>query len=478
MTFSQETLDAIISLVLLDSLSLGDTLSIYLSQRGKAVQTFFSSSHLYSKRLNHSKTFSGSQGVDKGRDIEATVDGKRKHRDARQALYHAIDLLSDTIHTARTIYARESSGLSLIEARLTRMQTEGNVELSTERVLSGLPSASLLALYLPPSIKSYTPYINSSATSFQLPDSFLSAQLGKWFHHNVDGLAMKIKEWIEPLDTAAEVDRVRSTSAKTSLLQSLRKDEESYLVACIDQECGRRIIELWKDAFITLSREFEASLSNAVKMIRTVDPSAKPGMKEVFVFRRKTTYFGADLDPVESLLSHSLPYPPFNRSNITQSSIDIHFSKFDASLRQRRTNRTSLLDGVVSNMEKRTNDLKNDLDSIASSEDSTKAALSDQFVALGNQLCSELVTYLQRELAIVTNVNDDRSTNVAVFIGRVAITLSVSSSFINNLSQNSSSGKGTSSNNILPGAYNDRQTSLHPWHRYMTILFRYGKLGL
>jgi hypothetical protein len=368
------------------------------------------------------------------------VDDRKKPRDARQALQRAIDLLAGTLHIARALYSHHDSNTSLIERRLMGMQNEGSGELSTQQVLSGLPSSSLLSLYLPASIKSYAPYIDSSSASFQLADSVLSSQLSKWFQSNLDDLSIKIKEWINVLDSAADVDRLRSTAAKTSL-QRLNKQERTTLVTCVDRECGSRITELWKEAFVNLSQEFETSLLRGINHVRNADPSAKLGMKRPLA-RDIDAQHRIDLDPVGSLLSSSLPYPPISRSNIAQSSIDAQFSKFDVSLRQRQTNRTPLLDSVVSTLEKRAAELKGDLNSIATSDDSAKAALSSQFTALVGQLCAELVACLQRELSGVTNSEDDGSTNATIFIGRVASTLSVSSPFFNDMSENSGSGKG------------------------------------
>jgi len=73
------------------------------------------------------------------------------------------------------------------------------------------------------------------------------------------------------------VDDIRSTSLATLSLRHLSDDERTMMTACVEDACSRRIVEIWGLAFQSLHKEFAASLSKSLELIRNGDPTSKSG---------------------------------------------------------------------------------------------------------------------------------------------------------------------------------------------------------
>jgi conserved oligomeric Golgi complex subunit 1 len=271
----QETIHAAISLFLLDSMSLSDTLGVLLSQRTKSVQAFFSTgkqSGNSAKGQNHTALLEAN-GTDSKRGRRSVL------REVKRALCEAIDLLVGTMHTIRLIYSPEGSKPSSIESLLIEIQTDGqNSVVSTAKVLGKLPSASLLDLYLPPSIKSYAPYIDTTGTSTHLTGATVSSKLEKWFESNLNTLSSKVEHWVDTISNARDVDDVRSAALTVPSLHQLSTTEWAMMTTCVESACSRRIVEIWRLAFQSLHEEFATSLSKSLELIKSSEPVSKAGM--------------------------------------------------------------------------------------------------------------------------------------------------------------------------------------------------------
>lgn len=265
-----DVLHAVASLVLLDSMSLSDTLGVFLSQRNKSVQSFLASSS-----INPIKGKATTQ------DISGTTDKRSRNRalrDVERTLSRSIKLLVGTMNTARILYHGRPSSRSTVETLISDFVSgAADTPVSTNKVLSSLPSASLLDLYLPPKIKNYTPYIDTSEPWFHISPQVLSSKLDEWFNKGLASLSGKIEEWVLALKGAAEVDEVCTTALSAPIIQTLLKSEHDQLSNLVNQACSKRIAEIWKDAFVSLRQEFQASLSSALGLIRASDASAKAG---------------------------------------------------------------------------------------------------------------------------------------------------------------------------------------------------------
>jgi hypothetical protein len=417
-------LHAVASLFLLDLMSLNDTLGVLLSQRSKSVQSFLSSGTTRSAK--------GKDDVHDKSPSSSKRTRKQNLREVENTLSQAIELLVGTMHTTRLIYGNQPEKPSAIESLLLETQSDAqDSAISTQKILAALPSAPLLDLYLPPTIKAYIHYIDATSASFEFSTSNLSSKLESWFEKGLDALNVKLEDWVCTLTSAADVDQVRSTALSASSLEKLSKKEQEILAHSVNQACSKRIAEIWKEAFVSLRQEFEVSLAKALELIRTCDPAAAAGRYTLSNVGFFLTY--VDLNPASTLLSSNLPFPPSSRANQSQATIDLAFSKFTSALTQRRTNRTPLLDAIVSNVENQTRELRQELETISRAKMASRHALVAQFEPFENQICNEFITVLQRELDAIADTEDETNLNAIIFIGRIAATMTSSSSFVDSL---------------------------------------------
>ncbi|KAG8824777.1 hypothetical protein FRC19_001071 [Serendipita sp. 401] len=393
----QDTMKAIISLVLLDSRSLSDTLGELLAQRTKSIQAFFSSSNKNEIQENG-----------EAENPENKRTRSQRVRDAKRIFRQAIDLLAETVHTVRSIYSTSSnSSHSTIQSLLVEIQSDADESLiSTRKVLNALPSASLLDLYLPPSIKSYTHFIDTTGPSFQISPAFVSSKLETWFKKGLDAFNSRSKYWIDMLDSATDVEKVRISVLTSPSLQHLSTQEKEILTRYIGETCNNRITAIWKDAFVALHVSFEEALTKAVGII------AQSGHETQL-----------DLNPLTALLSSRLPWPPSVRGNQSQSSIDTAFSKFDTALRIRRTNRTPLLESILVIVETRLKEFHSELDAIASTKDATKHTFLTQLLPLEDQILQRLISSMEKAAKTDQESSQISKIGPVIFVGRVAAEL-------------------------------------------------------
>ena len=265
---------ALISLFLLDSMSLNDTLGVLLSQRTKSVQAFFSSS----KQSGNSTKVQTRTAPTEANGVDTRRGGRKILREVKRALCEAIDLLVGTMRTIQSIYSPEGVKSSSIESLLMEIQTDRHdLTISTAKVLGNLPSASLLDLYLPPSIKSYVPYIDTTGASARLTGPTVSSKLERWFESNLSSLSNRLEQWVTSINSARDVDDVGSAALALPSLHRLSATERTMLQTCVENACNKRIVEIWGAAFQSLREEFAASLSKSLELVRTSDPASKAG---------------------------------------------------------------------------------------------------------------------------------------------------------------------------------------------------------
>jgi len=133
------------------------------------------------------------------------------------------------------------------------------------------------------------------------------------------------------------------------------------------------------------------------------------------------------------------------------------FTNFDSALKQRRSNRTPLLDAIVSTVETGLRELQRELESAAAGK-FAKEILLTQFGPLEGQLGTAIIQCLDEKLEDVAKSHDDVATNLAVFIGRIAACLSASPPFVeDNL------GSGKSVEGLFP---QESLLSSQPFYRF------------
>jgi hypothetical protein len=91
------------------------------------------------------------------------------------------------------------------------------------------------------------------------------------------------------------------------------------------------------------------------------------------------------------------------------------------------------LDAIVSNVEKRTKELQQELETISRAKMASRHALVAQFEPFENEVCKEFVAALQREIDAIGEAEDETNLNAIIFVGRIAAAMSSSSSFVDSL---------------------------------------------
>ncbi|PVG03219.1 hypothetical protein CPB86DRAFT_723784 [Serendipita vermifera] len=397
---TQEIIRSMISFFLLESMPLRETLNTLLSQRMKSFQAYLSDSEAT---------------LAAGEDEMATVPGqsrqRRNTRKVEQTICHAIGLLVNTVHSARVIFIGNGPQSSLIEQTLIDIQADAkDAIISTKKVLAALPSASLLDLYLPASIKSYTHFIDTSSASFQLTPSSTSSKLSQWFEDGVDSLEFKLQGWIDALYTVSDVHRVKRAALASFSKGSLPKEETEKITSCLEKCCSDRIGAIWRDTFRSVREEFSQSLTHAIKKIEGKDSVAQK-----------------DSDPFLAMFSTDLPYPVSAAANLSRDKINSSFTQFNDIVAKRRRNLTPLLTAVISDIEKRCQGVFGEVATISENNSSRKADLLAHIMPLTGQLHDDIVASLEHELKHAKDAKGEHNLPVIVFVGRVANALSGSS---------------------------------------------------
>jgi hypothetical protein len=145
------------------------------------------------------------------------------------------------------------------------------VLLDTEGLLSTLPSSTHF-LFLPPSLRSYRPYVDPSSSASSVPQTQLSERLEEWFRKSMEGLQHAVKTWFADLQGAREVWNVR-----TSILNSIDatsgidQAENSSLKSCFDHACLERLLDIWNERLQEAGQKFRNRLASVTTSIAKGD---------------------------------------------------------------------------------------------------------------------------------------------------------------------------------------------------------------
>jgi hypothetical protein len=131
-------------------------------------------------------------------------------------------------------------------------------------------------LFLPPSLRSYRPYVDPSSSASSVPQTQLSERLEEWFRKSMEGLQHAVKAWFADLQGAREVWNVR-----TSILNSIDatsgidQAENSSLKSCFDHACLERLLDIWKGRLQEAGQKFGDRLASVTTSI-TKDDDIRP----------------------------------------------------------------------------------------------------------------------------------------------------------------------------------------------------------
>lgn len=266
--FSQDICSILLTLHLLESRPLIDTLSVFLSQRTKSFQL-----SLTRKSSSNGRPPQQSNGNAKTKSRQLVV------REVRESIGAVLDVISFTVGAARDIFYDEpsSSRRCLIHRVLEFVQSESQdtetvdlppeLQMSTQNLLTNLPSGSQ-HLSLPQSIRSYRPYIDLSSSSTSISASQLSTKLHEWFEKVTKEFATVAQQWFSDLQTLKEVWSTRAW-IRTWLEGNayLEDAERETLKNIADGLVRQQASEIWKVALADMQQTFQGHLDSALSAL-------------------------------------------------------------------------------------------------------------------------------------------------------------------------------------------------------------------
>lgn len=253
------------TLHVLDSRPLNETLTAFLSQRSKALQSNFA----WNPDVSYMKPPPTST-IPNGHRPDSDAPQSLPVREVTQVMKKALATIVQTICWARKIFQDSSSERSLIFRVLESIQEDAlsptplnslpdELRLSTQSLLVHLTSSANFQL-LPPSLRSYKPYIdlNSSSTSLSHPD--FSQRLEEWFQNSSNHWQRSAGKWFSGLQSIKDVWTLRTSIRKYVLGSGLDKLEKKHLLSNLDTLCHERISLIWQKLLDDTQSKFGSNL--------------------------------------------------------------------------------------------------------------------------------------------------------------------------------------------------------------------------
>ncbi|KAI6047937.1 hypothetical protein EDC04DRAFT_2886730 [Pisolithus marmoratus] len=391
----------LLTLHILESRPLTDTLSIYLSQRTKTLNALLSKGSEISGKPVHN-----------GQPAEAHTNGKSTHfhtsDEVKRSMQSLLAVVSDTLNISRKIFATSSSTKPLATRVLEYTQEDPpstpvqtlpvGFLVNTQAILAMLPSSTYLSL-LPPNIRSYKPFVDLSSSSHLFTET-LEEKLGNWFTQSIANLRDALQSAFSSLQNVVEVWRVRTTLQKWISRCGLNRDERSILSRLVDEATKERIMGIWKSALTHAERTFVEKL----KAVR---------LEEVEEFL-----------PLRSMYC-PLPVPAHPPPGSGPSAFEAPFQVLKARLARQLQGRTPRLQELLSLLED-TADCRyrgTFPGSLARRNKTVKTYRPE-----AEKLCAKIIDTLTESInRLVNNLDLDSEVKCLVFHGRLALELSTSS---------------------------------------------------
>ncbi|KAK0465603.1 Vps51/Vps67 domain-containing protein [Desarmillaria tabescens] len=408
-TSSFDTCATLLTLHLLDSRPLTETLSVFLEQRSKSLHTAIS--------WGQSKpSVSPSSNRANGYAPENTVNPKQTVKQIKDAAQVALDTIALTVKTARDVFEDKDSEKSMVAAVMEHIQSDSSLppaqkalpaelQLTTQALLMTLPSSTHFML-LPQNLKSYKPYVDLDSSSSRVPPSHLIQKVDEWFKKSTHILQGALDRWFLDVSAVKDVWSLRSTVRKWIYSSSGLKEQEMEDINLIfDDVCRRRIAEIWKTSLISTQASFGTSLSTAVLS------------------------FGENVDV---RIDNSFQTPPLPTAS-SLGPMDASFQKYKSALRKQLLGRTTLLDDLLRTLENCARSIQHDLSRVLTGDNSNVLVtrLRNDYQLQAAILCSGVVDALNSASESI----DDRSNITGlVFVGQLADELATYSSFVTDVS--------------------------------------------
>ncbi len=301
----QETCHTLMALLLLDSISISESVGVFQTQRSKALKSLISKLDMLAPILPEgTRPSSPSSQPDLGiaaaslaRDMGSEHDraSRARRRESvtrlREALHEVLGLLVGTLETSRAVFGTEGlAEVPLVERVLESVQSGQTISrkylkhkshlsiissfhatpspispisqtLSTTVILESLPSSQLLLQYLPPSVVSYSPYIDASSVAARLSEQDVTSARRLWFEESLSTLEAELRVWLTNLNVLSDVWDVRNVL----LLYRTRISAEEFRAALrvFDTLCLQRGRTLWSASLNNIQDSFKIFLQKA-----------------------------------------------------------------------------------------------------------------------------------------------------------------------------------------------------------------------
>ncbi|KAH9932407.1 hypothetical protein B0H21DRAFT_780985 [Amylocystis lapponica] len=410
---SGEICATLLTLHLLESRPLPETLSIFLAQRSKALSILLSRTQ---------------ERVANGHASEPSVRRNKTTNRVRRALA-VLDVVSRTMGTARVIFSDQAASDNVCTMRraLQYIQTAqestasslpAELRLTTQTLLTSLPSSTHFLL-LPLSIRSYKPYVDSASLTSSIPQPQLDKKLDGWFRKASEDVRRTMEKWFSSLENIREVWDVRmAICAWLGAVDGLETHEKAHIKSVVDDVAQRQVHVVWKSALALAEATFREHLAVAVNAFKEDSESV------LLVYAR----------PVEYLFQ-APPTPSMFQASLNSSLAVVSFQKYKSALQRQVAGRTPLLDDVLNSAERHAQDLQEDLEAMQGDDDDSRTLIA-RLVASYRPNAESLATEVANALrTTASDIVDDSESSMRslIFIGRIADELSTSSQFVTRL---------------------------------------------
>ncbi|ORX35220.1 hypothetical protein BD324DRAFT_82122 [Kockovaella imperatae] len=425
---SQTLSETILAIILLDNLPMPEALSLFLSQRSKHCHDILAKSSNHSKFRHPSKQLSltaatSASSVPAGQNIDKTLSESVSVMIATERLAQECfglegdameSLLGKMIRLVQhgepsqpartpnpaaqsTVSHRRASRLASFSTPIQKVNISADgPPMSSARVLQDLPSHQILLRHLPSSIVSYTPFIAPSST----PD--LKTSLSSWIKETTQLLQESLPVWFDGLSSIAEIWKTRC-----AICALLKESElETQIKNVLELESDKRIQAVWTNNLRELVTLAETQVRLALEQLRSGGPQPDR-IPDDFTFV-------------------DLPFPAATSMALSSAN---SLNGFLSAVRKRKLGRTPLLDSVVSSLESAAKTLHDDSQGLPD-------AIFSSYAEQVQQTQRKLVGTLSAALESSSDSEAIAKVDAELLIGRVALFLAKSSSFLPDLYMN------------------------------------------
>ena len=276
---AKETCATLLTLHVLESRPLAETLSIFLTQRSRTLATALA---------RPKESVNGHANAPAGDFGKATARARKLIlREVKRNLQSALEAISRTLHCARDIFSDTQSGepgmmqqaLQYIKDEKAADSFPSDLQISTQTLLGSLPSSAHLSL-LPSTIRSYKPYIGATSSLPSVTQTLLQQKLGEWFSHSLEAVQAAATQWLASLENVKEVWDIRTSSLTViAELRGLDTNEKARVRATLDSLCQKQTISVWRTALNNAETSFQERLTSALQSLKSMSDESISGKR-------------------------------------------------------------------------------------------------------------------------------------------------------------------------------------------------------